>query len=869
LSTVSRARRLTAENAVRRSEQRLNEAQLLAGVGSWEWDVANDRVTWSPGLFRIYRLDPADFDPSYGGFLSRVHPEDKARVADEIARSLDHKRAFEFDYRASLPDGSVARLHTIGHVETDAEGRAIYMVGSCQDVTAQREAEAQLRASEERYRSLVELSPDAIVVAIDGGTIRYANPAAAHLVGAPSPADLEGVRIIDLVHPDSVDDVAQRIKELTDSGEPVRTETGLVHADGHRVTVEVTSSLVTWRGRPAAQVIARDVSVRKEAELFVDGYTRVLELVTQGALLSETLGAITALVESLSPGSRCSVMVTDNGVLRMAAAPSLPPELAAAIDGIPVAEGAGCCGTAAHRLEPVVVDDAIADPLLTDFRALVERFGVKSCWSFPVVDSATQEVLATFAVYNDEARGPTEDESRLLDRVTHLAEIAIARKRGEDELAHQALHDLLTGLPNRALLLDRLEQALARARRNEAMVVVLFLDLDHFKVLNDSRGHAAGDELLQAAAGRLRDVIRPSDTVARFGGDEFVVVCEGITGEAEARLMGERITKAVEAPFPLAGGEAFIGVSVGIVLASGGEDADTALSNADAAMYRAKERGRGRVEVFDEKLRIRSRVRYETESALRRAVDRGELTLVYQPVVSVADGRMAGAEALVRWTHPEKGEMSPDEFIPLAEDAGLIMAIGAWVLEEACAQTARWMADHPEAAGFSISVNLSARQLLLPNLVDEVVDVLRRTVLPANRLTLEITETVLMEDVDFSIERLLGLKELGVRLAVDDFGTGYSSLSYLKQLPIDTLKVDRTFVDGLGTDAHDSSIVAAVVALAEALGLTALAEGVETRLHVAELRSLGCKFAQGFHYSRPVPAEELALLFGRVLPDRP
>jgi diguanylate cyclase (GGDEF)-like protein/PAS domain S-box-containing protein len=757
-------------------------------------------------------------------------------------------------------------IHTLGRVEVNAEGQPARLVGTCQDITDTRLAEAELRASEERYRSLVELSPDAIGVASPEGRILYLNPAAAQLLGTDHPEFLVGRTVSEVLHPESFDINRERMARLGRGEPPLLAEEKLIRLDGSAVTVEVTSCNITWQGQPAIQTVARDVSVRKEADLFVEGYTRVLELVTQGAVLTETLSVITRLVEELSDGTRCSIVLVEDGHLRHGAAPSLPDEYNAAVDGLAVGEGVGSCGTAAHRGEPVIVADIATDPLWDEHRDIALSFGLRSCWSLPITDSTIGDVLASFAVYSDRPRSPTAAELRLLEQVTHLAEIAIARKRVEEALAHQALHDDLTGLPNRALLLDRLGQALARSRRQQSLVAVLFLDLDNFKVLNDSRGHAAGDDLLRAVSGRLREVIRPSDTVSRFGGDEFVIVTEGVSGSDEAKLMGERVTKAVEAPFLLSTGEVFISVSVGIALAGEQATPETLLRDADVAMYRAKERGRARTEVFDEKLRVRSRVRFETESDLRRAVDRGELRVEYQPVVAVPDGTVVGAEALVRWQHPERGLILPGEFIPLAEEVGLVMPIGAWVLEESCRQAKAWVDSVPAGTPFTVAVNLSARQLLLPELVDLVVNALERAKLHPLYLRLEITETVLMEDVDFAIERLVGLRDLGVRLAVDDFGTGYSSLTYLRQLPVDLLKIDRSFVEGLGVDPHNSSIVAAVVALAEALGLFALAEGVETRLQVAELKSLGCQFAQGYHYAPALSAAAFGALVGKKLP---
>jgi diguanylate cyclase (GGDEF)-like protein/PAS domain S-box-containing protein len=441
------------------------------------------------------------------------------------------------------------------------------------------------------------------------------------------------------------------------------------------------------------------------------------------------------------------------------------------------------------------------------------------------------------------------------------------RKVAEEALAHQAFHDDLTGLPNRALFLDRLGHALTRRTRTKRSTAVLFLDLDRFKWVNDSLGHAAGDTVLQAAAERLCNVVRAEDTVARFGGDEFAVLCEDLRSETDAVVVAQRIVDAVSEPIVVEGRNLTLTVSVGIAMADDPlVDADILLRDADSAMYRAKERGRDRIELFDEAMRERAMARLEIETELRRALDNRELCVHFQPVVGLSGEQVVGVEALVRWQHPGRGLVPPMEFIPIAEDTGLIVPLGAFVLEEACRTIAAWNAEHPDRRPLSVAVNLSARQLSSAGLRDVVARALSDSGLPAELLCLEITESVLMEDADASREQLHALKGLGVTLGVDDFGTGYSSLLYLRRFPVDVIKIDRSFVSGLGTSAEDGAIVAGVVQLAKALGLQSVAEGVELPDQVQRLDGLGCDLAQGFYWSPAVDADELAAWLERSVP---
>jgi diguanylate cyclase len=437
--------------------------------------------------------------------------------------------------------------------------------------------------------------------------------------------------------------------------------------------------------------------------------------------------------------------------------------------------------------------------------------------------------------------------------------VAMTEERAEAELKHQALHDPLTGLPNRALFRNRVAHALAGQRRERLPVSVLFLDLDDFKNVNDGLGHAVGDMVLREIGSRLEDCMRPLDTAARLGGDEFAVLIHDTESELQAVEIAQRVMDALQLPMALDGRNVTIAVSVGIAfsrdgMTSGGA-AEELLSNADAAMYMAKENGKRRYQLFQPEMHARALARLELKADLQRALDAGEFTLRYQPIMDLARGDMAGMEALMRWEHPDRGTIAPLEFVPLLEDTGLIVPVGRHILSEACAWAAQMQRSCPRVPALSMAVNLSACQLQRPELIGEVRAILLETGIVPGSLTLELTESVMMQDMEVSLMRLHELRELGVKLAIDDFGTGYSSLNYIRQLPVDILKIDRSFLSDPNPEVAE--LTEAIVQLARIFKLRPVAEGIENTDQLKRLQGVQCDFGQGFHFAKPLPAEEI------------
>ena len=803
------------------------------------------RSIFENAIHGIYQSTPAgrflDVNPALARMLGYDSPADMIADCTDIARDYYAAPRSRAEFLALLARGGVVRGFEVQvrrkdgttiwtrenvHAVSGPHGQMLYYEGSVEDITAQKQAEQALRDSEERYRNLFENANDVIYTMDLAGRYTSVNKVGEQVTGY-SQAELCRMNFSQLVAPEHLALSRGMMERKLTGGEATTFyEIEIVNRTGERVLLEVSTQLIYQHGRPVGvQGIARDITERKRAEAALreseERYRELFENANDIVYTHDLKGNFTSLNKT---GERV---------------------------------------TGYTRAEAVELNMAqvVAPEYLQMAREMIGRKQAAS-------ESTIYELEI---IAKDGGRVPLEISTRLIFQdgrpvgVQGIARDITERKQADERLRQHALSDALTGLPNRVLFTDHLHLAVEQARRHpDQRFAVLFLDLDRFKMINDSLGHTVGDQLLIAIARQLESCLRAGDTVARLGGDEFAILLNDIEHFDDAIRVAERVLRELKLPFNLDGHEVFTTASIGIALSNNRyETAEAVLRDADTAMYRAKAEGKARYEVFDMVMHARVVALLQLENDLRRAIEREEFCLHYQPIVALTDGRVTGFEALVRWQHPERGLVQPAEFIPVAEETGLIIPLGRWVLRAACAQMKLWQALSPEHAQLKLSVNLSGKQFAQTDLCEQIEHTLAVTNFDPRCLQLEITESVLMENARSIVPMLARMRALGVELAIDDFGTGYSSLSYLRRFPIHTLKIDRSFI--MRDDDENREIVRTIILLARNMRKDVIAEGIETPAQLATLRQLDCTYAQGYLFSRPQDAAQTEQLLKHAL----
>jgi diguanylate cyclase (GGDEF)-like protein/PAS domain S-box-containing protein len=798
---------------IQKREQQLSEAQKIAHLGSWEWDVSDGRVVWSDELYRILGLEPEDVVPSYQSFLERIHPGDREALRVAVRQAFDDQRPESFHYfRIVRPDGAARIVRGQLEVTFDETGkRPVAVVGTCHDVTEQKWAEAALRASEQRFFKIFQATPDLLsITSLSEGSYLEVNEAFLRVLGYQR-QEVIGRRVRDLGV--WVDD-RERLevdRTLEESGEARDLEVRFMTKGGLEVVGLVSAESIEIAGSRCALTLFKDISERKRLEEDRARLAAIVESSDDAIMATDALGTIT----SWNAGAE-------------------------KIFGYPASEMKG---------------------VHVSFLAAPERKGAMSRL-FQSIRDAEQATHFDMVHLRRDGRkinvsltmSPIKDADGTLVGTSCIARDVTERTENEEIIKHQAQHDTLTDLPNRKLFMDFLALELAQARRNRRNLAVLFLDLDHFKQINDTLGHAAGDLLLQAVAQRLKRCVRESDTVARIGGDEFNVLMPDLNLSDDVGTVVGKIMGVFDTPFVLDNLEVSATTSVGIsMFPEDGNGSEDLVQKADSAMYVAKQSSGNSYQFFNEEINLRTVKRQKLERLLRGAVQEGEMELVFQPQLRLDTGEIVGAEALLRWRHPEEGLLLPAEFMGVAEETGAIVQIGEWVIRNACAQMKSWQS---KGHRFAMTVNLSNRQFHQPNLIEMTARALSEAGLDPQWLELDITEKAIMDNLDFSVRNMRKLTDLGVAFSIDDFGIGSSSLQWIKKLPIGKLKIDRSFIKDILTEPNDLAVVSAVISMSHNLKMKVNAVGVESLEQLTLIRNYGCDEVQGDLISRPLPPQE-------------
>lgn len=808
--------RKQAENALIESTRRLNEAQRQASLGSWSLDLRTNRLEWSDEVYRIFEIDPARFGASYEAFLDTVHPDDRSQVHEAYADSLKNREPFEIVHRLKMPDGRAKYVKECCETEYDGEGLPMRSIGTVLDITPQRQAELDIQEAADHLQAILDHVADGIITIDAVGIVQSFNRAAERIfeyrsrqvVGQPF------LSLVSMAFRTAFQEYLGHFKSdwMAATLRLNRLEIEGLRHDGSVVQMDVAISRISYRNEYRYIVLLRDISERLRNE--------------ESMRLAATIYA----------NSKEAMLVTDEHNRIVDANPAFTQQTGYLL--------ADVLGKNPRILQSGRHDKAFYQGM---WHALLEE----GHWQGEMWDRRKDGSLHVKLTNISVIRNPDGQVHRHVAQFFDITE----SKESAELIWKQANFDMITGLPNRNLMLDRLAQEIKKAARTSHPLALLFIDLDHFKEINDTLGHAKGDILLHEAARRIKHCVRESDTVARIGGDEFTIILPQYGDRNDIERIAYSIIRALSEPFDLGEGQSgYISASIGVTLYP--DDATTIealLKNADQAMYRAKAEGRNCLSYFTESMQHEAAEKLALTHDLRVALARNELQLFFQPILNLHTGCIEKAEALLRWNHPQRGLVSPGVFIPLAEGSGLINEIGEWVLMQAISAAGRWH----ERCGrlLQVSVNKSPLQFSRqekPHWKEEM----RRLGLPGHALAVEITEGLLLSDSPKVRERLIEYSLMGVQLSIDDFGTGYSALSYLKEFDVDYLKIDRTFISALETGGSGLVLTEAIIVMAHKLGIQTIAEGVETSQQFELLKTFGCDYVQGYFCSPPVPEPE-------------
>lgn len=816
--------RKDAENALRRSEANLAAAQRIAKLGSWELEIhdVNDSskniLTWSDEMYRIFGYEPRTINVTTELVYNSVRPDDQDIVSNSFIDAVESGKRLDVVVSIVLPSGMLRLVNAQAETFYDERGKPVRMVGTLQDITEKRAAEDALVKSEARFRDLFENANDLIYTHDLSGNITSLNRAGQRITGYSLNEALQ-MNVSQVIAPEYLEATRNFAGRKLAAKRPRSFEAEIVAKDGQRISLDLsTRVIVSPDGLPiGVQGIGRDVTERRRTE----------------RKLLETLSLFSTTFESTADG--IIVMSLDREIVtcnqKFIEMWSIPRQIISDKDGVALVE---------HIKSMIENSEEFSRKLQETYQDPTET----------IAETLKLKDGRIFERYSQ----PQLLEGVPVGRVASFRDIT-ERDRAEERLRYYAMHDALTDLPNRAAFMEELQRAVDRGQTNSyANFAVLFLDLDRFKVVNDSLGHAVGDKLLVAVAQKLKACVRPGDIVARLGGDEFTILLHRCGTPDDVANVAGRLQRVISEPVKIDNYEVYTTTSIGIVIASDVErTAQDFLRDADAAMYRAKDAGKARSEVFDREMHVRNMNLLRIETDLRHAVERREFEVLYQPIVHLNSGSVREFEALIRWRHPVHGLIPPNEFIHVAEETGLIVNIGHWILGESCRQTAEW--NRRFGLDLSVCVNLSAKELMHPELSERLQTILSETGLHAEQLKIEVTEGTVMEHSERSQKVLAELDRLGISLSTDDFGTGYSSLSYLQKFPFDRLKIDRSFIQSMDSEDKTKAIVKTIMMLGENLGIEVVAEGIETNKQFETLRQIGCDHGQGYLFSRPVDAE--------------